>query len=108
MAKTRSAKGEIVDFDLLKIRQKLQQKPASVDVKAREDFIDKKIRRRNRKIKQAAASGPVDSNDLLNVESSEPRKLIDQKDTETQPTTDESEHKQVDKKTKQKHRPPVR
>lgn len=108
MAKTRSAKGEIVDFDLLKIRQKLQQKPITLDVKAREDFIDKKIRRRNRKVKQAAAqSGPVDSPELLNVQTPEPGKLIDQpKAQEKKPV----EQPKIDnrKNSKQKHRPPVR
>lgn len=59
MTKARSAKGRMIDFDLLKIRQKLSAQPVTVDVKAREDFIDKKLRRRMRKTKIATA-GPID------------------------------------------------
>jgi hypothetical protein len=66
MTKARSAKGRMVDFDLLKIRQKLQAKPVSLDVKAREDFIDKKLRRRMRKIKNATI-GTIDATAGLTV-----------------------------------------
>lgn len=101
MTKTRSAKGEIVDFDLLKIRQKLAAQPVTLDVKAREDFIDKKLHRRMKKIKAATNINPnalVDSEALVAVETSLPAPLIDEK---------------VDKKKdhlapKQKNRPPVK
>lgn len=48
MAKVRSAKGEVVDFDLLKIKNKLQNKDKTEDVKMRERYIEVK-RRRNPK-----------------------------------------------------------
>lgn len=101
MPKTRSAKGEMVDFDLLKIRQKLSAQPVTLDVKAREDFIDKKLRRRMRKIKTAVA-GPitVDSEALLAVETTEATPIIDP------PKVEEVVKAPVD--TKQKNRPPVK
>lgn len=50
-----SAKGEVVDFDLLKIKQKITDSPKSVDVVARERFIDKRRRRTSRKIDEMLA-----------------------------------------------------
>lgn len=46
MAKAISAKGEEVDFDLLKIKQQIAGAPKSVTVKARESYIDQKFKRR--------------------------------------------------------------
>lgn len=40
--KARSAKGEVVDFDLIAITQALASAPAPVNVKARREFIDEK------------------------------------------------------------------
>jgi hypothetical protein len=53
--KVMSAKGEMVDFDLLKIKQKITQSPKTVDVVARERFIDKRRRRTNRKVDEMLA-----------------------------------------------------
>ena len=56
--KTRSAKGEVIDFDLLKIKAQIASAPKPTDVRKREDFIDKKLRRRvkrvQRKVEQTA------------------------------------------------------
>lgn len=41
-----SAKGERVDFDLLKIKQQIASAPKATTVKAREDFVDRKFKRR--------------------------------------------------------------
>lgn len=100
MPKTRSAKGVMVDFDLLKIRQKLSAQPVTLDVKAREDFIDKKLRRRMRKIK-TAVTGPVevDSEALLAIETTEAAPTIDPPKVEEVKTPEN---------TKQKNRPPVK
>lgn len=47
MAKVvRSARGEKVNFDLLKIKQQISAAPKTTDVKARESFIDGKFKRR--------------------------------------------------------------
>lgn len=103
MTKTRSAKGQIVDFDLLKIRQKLTAQPVTLDVKAREDFIDKKLRRRMRKVKAVGAvvdpGSPVDSQALIAVETSQAAPLI---------TTPEVVEAPKPVETKQKNRPPVK
>lgn len=47
--KIRSAKGTMVDFDLLAIKQQMASQPAPVNVEAREKFIDRKLRRRKAK-----------------------------------------------------------
>ena len=52
MSKARSAKGQIVDFDLLRIKQQIASAPKTTSVKAREDFIDKKFKRRLKKLKR--------------------------------------------------------
>lgn len=46
----KSAKGERVDFDLLKIKQQIASAPKTTDVKARESFIDQKFKRRLKKL----------------------------------------------------------
>jgi len=46
----RSAKGELVDFDLLKIKQQIASSPPTTDVRARQDFIDKRLRHRVKKV----------------------------------------------------------
>lgn len=47
--KVRSAKGEIVDFDLMKIKEQMANAAPPADVKAREDFVDRRLRRRLRR-----------------------------------------------------------
>lgn len=42
MAKSRSARGQLVDFDLLKIKQQLAQIPASTSTLERRKFVDQK------------------------------------------------------------------
>lgn len=49
MSKTRSIKGEIVDFDLLKIKQNMEKKDKPEDVAMRERHIDIKRRRNPRR-----------------------------------------------------------
>lgn len=49
MSKTRSIKGEIVDFDLLKIKQNMERKDKPEDVAMRERHIDIKRRRNPRR-----------------------------------------------------------
>ena len=48
--RARSARGLIVDFDLLRIREKLASAPRTVQVKERKNYVESKSRRR-RKIK---------------------------------------------------------
>ena len=55
----RSARGEIVDFDLLRIKENLATAPKGSTVKAREDFIDSKFKRRLRRLTEATAASPA-------------------------------------------------
>jgi hypothetical protein len=50
MNKVRSARGEIVNFDLLKIKQQIATAPKPVVVQARESFVDQRNRRRSRRV----------------------------------------------------------
>lgn len=58
MSKGRSARGELVDFDLLKIKQQIASAPPSTDVTRRKDFIENRLRRRTKKAPVVVA--PVD------------------------------------------------
>ena len=46
----RSAKGLKVDFDVLKIKEQIASAPKPTTVQAREDFIDKKFKRRLKRL----------------------------------------------------------
>lgn len=46
----RSARGAMVDFDMLKIKQALAAAPKPTVVKDRENFVDNKIKRKIRKL----------------------------------------------------------
>lgn len=56
----RSAKGKEVDFDMLKIKQQIASAPKPTSVKAREDFIDQKFKRRLKRLKRDVAKKAVD------------------------------------------------
>lgn len=51
----KSARGAIVDFDLLRIKQQMASAPKTTNVQAREDFIDQKFKRRLKKLKRDVA-----------------------------------------------------
>lgn len=51
--KARSARGDLVDFDLLAIKQQLATKPVPVGVDQRRKFIDEKDGIKTREIAQA-------------------------------------------------------
>jgi hypothetical protein len=56
MANTvKSARGQVVDFDLLKIKQEMAAVPKPTNVQAREDFIDQKLKRRVSRLKRDIA-----------------------------------------------------
>lgn len=104
MPRVKSAKGKVIDFDLLKIKRGLAGKPVSIDVKARQAFIDQKARRRLRKItKQASAAINVDSEVLAAVDSTQANPLIDAKPAPAPQVVDVSA---APAQTKQKMRPP--
>lgn len=47
--KVKSAKGEIIDFDYLKIKAQLAAAPTPVEVKNRQNFIENRLKRRLKK-----------------------------------------------------------
>lgn len=97
--RVRSAKGEMVDFDLLKIKEQIATAPAPQDVRARQDFIEKRLRRRLKKAQQPAPpvqkkQTAVEPKMPATEDLSEAPKMIDEvEDTKT---------------TRQKARPPVK
>lgn len=106
MPRVKSAKGKIIDFDLLKIKRGLADKPVSIDVKARQAFIDQKARRRLRKItKQASAAIDVNSEVLAAVGSTKAQPLIDATPTPAPQVVDLTTVSAEEKQTKQKIRP---
>lgn len=56
MSKVRSAKGDVVDFDLIKIKESIASDPAPTDVAARQQHIDQRLRRRMRNVKSTPLS----------------------------------------------------
>lgn len=63
--KVKSARGEVVDFDLLKIKEQIASAPPPTDVRARQDFIDKRLRRR---LKRAQLPDSVLSKNKVSVD----------------------------------------
>ena len=56
----RSAKGQPVNFDMLKIKQQIASAPKPTSVKAREDFIDQKFKRRLKRLKRDVTKKAVE------------------------------------------------
>lgn len=52
----RSARGEIVDFDLLTIKEQIAAAPPPITIRARENFIDRQLKRRTKNILDQAAA----------------------------------------------------
>lgn len=93
--KIRSARGEQVDFDLLKIKEQMASSPPPMDVKKRQDFIEKRLRRRLKKIPAPAPKTDTNNEEKAitpklagTEELSETPKMIDEvKAEETKPVT---------------------
>jgi hypothetical protein len=60
MSTVKSAKGELVNFDLLRIKQQIASAPQTTTVAARQNFIDNKLKRRIKKQARDAAEVQVD------------------------------------------------
>lgn len=55
MTKTvKSARGETVNFDLIRIKQQIAAAPKPTNVQAREEFIDQKFKRRLNRLAREA------------------------------------------------------
>lgn len=88
MAKAKSAKGVVVDFDLLKIKEQMASAPPPTDVKARADFIDKRLRRRLRRVKPPAPKvEPVDVDKKLPDAPPEAEKIEEKEETKPKTRT---------------------
>lgn len=62
--KIRTARGEEIDFDMMKLKNSMVQTPVKTDVAARKDFIDRKLRRR---VKKAAVPAPAIPQETVEV-----------------------------------------
>lgn len=56
MKSVKSARGQTVDFDLLKIKQQIAAAPKTVEVKNRENFIEQRNKRRLKKMAKAVTA----------------------------------------------------
>lgn len=56
---TRSARGEVVDFDILIIKQQLSSAPQAIEVNARREYIDQKDSFRKPRAKVEEVVAPV-------------------------------------------------
>lgn len=101
--KIRSARGEMVDFDLLKIKEQIASSPPPQDVKLRQDFIERRIRRRLKKVPAPAPkiekdAVTEDAPKLASTETlNEEPKMIDEVNEEKKPTTRQRTRKPVTK-----------
>ena len=90
MTKVRSARGQIVDFDLLKIKQEIEGNAIPpVAVKARQDFIDNRIKRRIK-----AAKAELDTKQI-NVEKQD-KQVEDEKTVDQQQENNDNNNDQKD------------
>lgn len=58
--KVKSAKGELVDFDYLKIKEQLASAPTPMEVKNRQNFIENRLKRRLKKKVPVVESAAVE------------------------------------------------
>ena len=55
--RVKSARGQLVDFDLLKIKEQIASAPPPVDVQQRQDFVERRLRRKVKKKEITVESG---------------------------------------------------
>jgi hypothetical protein len=100
--KIRSARGEMVDFDLLKIKEQIANQPPPQDVRARQDFIEKRLRRRLKKV--APPAPPVKKD--VNVEADPKMPATEELSEETKMIDEVVEEPKT--RSRQKARPPAK
>ena len=64
----KSARGVVVDFDLLKIKQQIASAPKPAQVQVREDFIDQKFKRRLKRLNSEAVSAAAAAQSASDVD----------------------------------------
>jgi hypothetical protein len=97
--KVRSARGDMVDFDLIKIKEQIASRPTTQDVRARQDFIERKLHRRLKKAgANARKPAPAPARADVKVQPKLP--------SAPRATPEEKLNVPVQDNTKQKARPP--
>jgi len=84
--KVKSAKGELVDFDYLKIKEQLASAPTPMEVKNRQNFIENRLKRRLKKKVPVVESSSVEVEPTL----PEPATEVSVKE-ETAPVVEETQ-----------------
>lgn len=64
----KSARGALVNFDLLKIKQQMATATKPTVVQARENFVDAKLKRRVRRLQTTANATIIDASDNPQVD----------------------------------------
>lgn len=49
MHKVRTARGDIIDFDEMRVKQSLVSAPTDIQVKARQEYVDQRLKRRSKR-----------------------------------------------------------
>jgi len=84
--KVRTARGDIIDFELFKIKEGLSTSTPSVEVKARERFIENKMKRRIKRAKNRMMKDMKDMNDETEVApAAKSPELVTKKKVSTKP-----------------------
>lgn len=96
--KVRSAKGDLVDFDFLKIKEQLASAPTPMEVKNRQNFIENRLKRRLKKKTPVVEKAAVEVEPTL----PEPAETVVVKVVIDEPTAEEVVAEE--KTTKQKAR----
>lgn len=76
----RTARGEIVDFDAIVIKQQIAQAPMNLDVARRKEFIDSKegkVRGARKPMAEAVAETMPDPSTVVLPPEPEPSKVVD-------------------------------
>ena len=68
----RSARGQIVDFDMLRIKSQMESSPKPTVVEARERFVDQKLKRRVKRLNKEATKLAQDASTKESKKKSEP------------------------------------
>jgi hypothetical protein len=77
-----SARGEAVDFDLLKIKQQMVSIPKNIVVEARENYVDNKFKRQlKRSTREAAETLSVESDSQSSTINNDVDEIIEPKES---------------------------
>ena len=99
----RTARGKIINWDLFRVKSQIAKAPKPVEVTQREEFIEKKLRRKLRRAKREAAAkrrqqkvvGVETVNVDKNITEQEEIKTSEIKQPETEPTLRQKPRRRV-------------